>query len=132
MSAMEPNFLAMVLIVCSALILGTIYIPVLVVLHYHLTPRLDPQLFRKPFFQASELVNYQSFPLSLLRSLNYIFLIGWPSLARRRRFREFSGKVIVSWWAVVLCRIQVGIVFAGLVLALAFFGWGGFMAVFVL
>lgn len=129
---MDPTLIAMVLIICSALILGLLYIPVWAVLHHYLTPRLDPQLFRQPFFHASELVNYRLFPLSLLRSLNYIFLIGWPSLARRRRFRELSDKVSVSRWAVMLCRLQIGMVIVGLALAVAFFGWGGFMAVFVL
>ncbi|GGY81503.1 hypothetical protein [Marinobacter zhanjiangensis] len=132
MGTMEPNFLALVFVVCSVLVLGALYLPIWAILHQYLTPRLDGQLFRRPFFQSSELHNYQTFPLSLLRSLNYILLVGWPSIAKRRRFRGFTGKLAVSRWAVVLCRIQILLALVALVLAVAFFGWGGFMAVFVL
>lgn len=132
MGTMEPNFLALVLVISAILILGALYFPLWAILHYYLTPRLDGELFRKPFFHSSELVNYQVFPLSLLRSLNYIFLIAWPSAAKRKRFRGFSEELDLSRWVVVLCRMQIVIALAVLMLGAIFLGWGGFMAFFVL
>ena len=132
MASAQPAFIAMVTIISCTLIVGTVYVPVWAIHHHYLPSRLDGRLFKQPFFQPSELNNYRFFPLSLLRSLNYIFLIGWPSLARRRRFRGLSEEIKVSRWATVLCRVQVGLIILGLALALAFFGWGGFMTLFVL
>jgi len=50
-------------------LVGFIYFSLWAVLHKLLPPKLDPILFREPWFQKSELVNYQFFPLSLIRSL---------------------------------------------------------------
>lgn len=87
---------------------------------------------REPWFQKAELTYYRFFPLSLLRSMNYIYLIGWPRMAKKKRFKGFESAIPVGKTVVVLCRAQVFMAFFGLGLAIVYFGYGGIMAVFVL
>jgi len=104
-----------------AAILSLIYFPLWAVLHKLLPPKLDPILFREPWFQKSELVNYQFFPLSLIRSLNYSYLIAWPSMAKRRRFKGLEQALPVSAVATVLCKIHMSVGCIGALIAIPFF-----------
>lgn len=132
MSELEPSFLLFIALSACILVLGVLYFPLWAALHKYLTPRLDDKLFREPWFQKAELTNYRFFPLSLLRSLNYIYLIGWPRMAKKKRFKGFESAIPVGKTVVMLCRAQVFMAFFGLCLAIAYFGYGGIMAVFVL
>ncbi|WP_339799237.1 hypothetical protein [uncultured Marinobacter sp.] len=132
MSELEPTFLLFIMLSVGILILGLLYFPLWAALHKYLTPRLDGLLFREPWFQKSELDNYRLFPLSLLRSLNYIYLIGWPRMAKKKRFKGFDSAIPVGKTVVLLCRAQMFMAFFGLGLAIVYFGYGGIMAVFVL
>lgn len=132
MSELEPSFLFFIALSACILILGLLYFPLWAVLHKYLTPRLDDLLFREPWFQKAELTNYRFFPLSLLRSLNYIYLIGCPRMAKRKRFKGLEAVIPVGKAVVILCRAQMFMAFFGLGLAVVYFGYGGIMAVFVL
>ncbi|MBU3068580.1 hypothetical protein KOI40_02050 [Aestuariicella sp. G3-2] len=57
---------------------------IVVPLHISLCKRLDPLLFKEPYFQQSELGIYNSWPLSIIRSTSYMLLITWPKLVKKR------------------------------------------------
>jgi len=102
-------------------LVGFIYFSLWAVLHKLLPPKLDPILFREPWFQKSELVNYQFFPLSLIRSLNYSYLIAWPSMAKRRRFRGVDQDLPVSAIMTTLCKIHISVGVIGTLIAIPYF-----------
>lgn len=102
-------------------LIGLVYFSLWAVLHKMLPPVLDPLLFREPWFQKSELVNYQFFPLSLIRSLNYSYLLAWPDMAKRRRFKGLDRKLPVRAGVIVLCRIHISAAFSGTLVAIFYF-----------
>ncbi len=118
---MEMLFHALLGLMGLGALIGLVYFPLWAVLHKLLPPKLDPILFREPWFQKSELVNYQFFPLSLIRSLNYSYLIAWPGMAKRRRFRGFDRNLPVSAGVVALCRIHISVAFVGTLVAIFYF-----------
>lgn len=132
MAPTDPAFQFFITLSVVILVLGAVYFPLWALLHKLLTPRLDNILFREPWFTRPELTNYQFCPLSLLRSLNYIYLIGWPRMAKRKRFKGFNAQMPVSKTLTWLCRVQIFMAFSGLGLAILFFGYGGIMAAFFL
>jgi len=108
-----------------AALLSLIYFPLWAILHKLLPPKLDPVLFKEPWFQKSELVNYQFFPLSLIRSLNYSYLIAWPSMAKRRRFRGVDQDLPVSAIMTTLCKIHISVGVIGTLIAIPYFSIPG-------
>lgn len=90
----------------AAIVLMAILLPLWAALHLTLLPKLDSILFRKPFFEERELWNYQIFPLSLFRSLNYIYLIALPRLAKKKRFKSFNEPLPVGWPTVAACKLH--------------------------
>ncbi|MCH8497406.1 MAG: hypothetical protein LAT63_02925 [Marinobacter sp.] len=89
-----------------AIMLMAILFPLWTALHLTLLPKLDAILFRQPFFQERELWNYQIFPLSLLRSLNYIYLVAFPRLAKKKRFKGFDESLPISWPTIAACKLH--------------------------
>ena len=83
-----------------------VLMPLWAAIHLTLLPKLDPILFRQPFFQPKELLNYQIFPLSLFRSLNYIYLIVCPKLAKKKRFKNFDEPLPIGRIMTMACRIH--------------------------
>ena len=112
-------------------IVGVIYFPLWAVLHKLLPPKLDPILFKEPWFQKSELLNYQFLPLSLIRSLNYSYLIAWPSMAKRRRFKGLEQTLPVSTVATVLCKIHISVGLIGTLIGIFYFGIGFYVLLFL-
>ena len=64
----------------SGLVLSFILLLFVLVMHNILGRRLDPILFREPWFNATQLVMFASWPLSFIKSINYMFLIGYPNI----------------------------------------------------
>jgi len=67
----------------ASLILGSILLLLLIVMHGFLCRLLDPILFREPWFNSTQLVMFDSWPLSYIKSMNYMFLIGFPNMTLR-------------------------------------------------
>ena len=118
---METLFHVTLVLMGLGALVGLIYFPLWAVLHKLLPPILDPILFKEPWFQKSELVNYQFFPLSLIRSLNYSYLIAWPSMAKRRRFRGVDQDLPVSAIMTTLCKIHISVGVIGTLIAIPYF-----------
>lgn len=66
-----------------------ILIPFLMIMHTVLTRRLDPLLFKEPWFNATQLVTFQSWPLSFIKTVIYMFLIAYPNYIRKKK--RFNG-----------------------------------------
>jgi len=98
----DSLFYAFICLMGLGAFVGLIYFSLWAILHKLLPPKLDPILFKEPWFQKSELVNYQFFPLSLIRSLNYSYLITWPSMAKRRRFKGVNLNLPISTGVTIL------------------------------
>jgi len=90
-------------------------------LHKTMAKKLDGELFREPHFQPEELVNYQFFPLSLIKSINYIFLIAIPRLAINRRFKTLAGPPDVHKSTRILCKLVVTLQLIGLSIGITAF-----------
>lgn len=90
----------------AAVVAIALYFPTFAWLHHRLGQRLDKQLFRAPFFNGVEQINYRSFPLSLVKTISYIQLIAVPGWARRRRFKSLSSDIVVSYSDSVLSKIN--------------------------
>lgn len=113
-----------IITVVGLVIVFTVY-PLWIALHNVLCKRLDPILFREPYFQKAELVNYLCWPLSYLRSFNYVFLIASPTFAKRKRFRGFDGEIPVRGMLVVLCKLHFSLMILLSAFFFIFFGYGG-------
>ncbi len=87
--------------------------PLWVFLHHLLLKRLDHLLFIEPYFTKEERLNYLVWPLSYLKSMNYIGLIAVPRIAKRKRFKGFDSPLPVSEKVVILCKIEFALMLAG-------------------
>lgn len=117
-------------IMAAGLLVGVIFYPLWAVLHQILPKKLDRLLFRKPYFKETELINYQFFPMSLIKSINYIYLIAFPRWAKRRRFKSLNSPLPVGKMLKILCKIQFCVGLLGLVLFFVFFGYLGIAIIF--
>jgi len=131
MVSSDTLFLVFLILGLVIFALSAIYYPMWAVLHKMLSKRLDDTLLVEPYFNKSEIVNYQIFPLSMLKSLSYIYLIAAPSLAKRKRFRDFKGEVQVSEPLKLACKIHFSMAIFGLILCVVFFAYLGFAAYIV-
>ncbi|MGD8177384.1 hypothetical protein, partial [Marinimicrobium sp. ARAG 43.8] len=80
-----------------------------IVLHNTLINRLDPLLFKRPYFQEKELLLYVTWPFSFLKTAGYIMLITCPKAAKWKRFKGFDKNVPVGKPLVVLSYIEVAL-----------------------
>lgn len=110
----DTIFTVFLYLIATGFTVALIFYPLWAVLHRILCRQLDPMLFRKPFFQETELESYQAFPLSLLKSINYIYLIAYPTLARRKRFRDLDRELPISKPLKALCKLHFSIGVLGL------------------
>lgn len=81
------------------------------VLHNTLIRRLDPVLFKEPYFHKKELNTYVVWPLTMLKTVGYILLVTFPKLAKWKRFKGFSGTLPVGKSLIVLCYIELVLLF---------------------
>ena len=70
--------------------------PIWYLLHKPLTIKLDPLLFKEPYFKRSELTSCQFFPYSAIKTAIYMYLIAAPTLAKKKRFRGLQVELPVS------------------------------------
>lgn len=77
------------------IILGFVLIIYVIAMHNIMYKRFDPILFREPWFSSAELVMYSAWPLSLVKTVQYMFLISMPNYARRRRFKGVTRELEV-------------------------------------
>lgn len=130
MELIDLRFFTFLLMMLTALTLSAVYYPLWGLLHQVLPQQLDRHLFRKPFFNEKELMNYQYFPLSLIRSLNYSYLIAMPGMAKRRRFKELREDIRVNPLIRLACVVHIGCALLGAVAFVAIFGYGGYLYLF--
>lgn len=90
----------------SALVLCIISLIFVSVMHNFLSKRLDPILFREPWFTSAEMALYSSWPLSLIKSVNYMFLITYPNyVKKKKRYKSLKDVPIVQPSLKIACKI---------------------------
>ena len=118
------------MIICAiGLGVGVTFYPLWIILHNILVPKLDHILFKEPYFKKSELINYVDWPLSFIKSINYIGLIAFPKLAKRKRFKGFNGQLPVGPILKIVCKFEFSLMLFGAVMCVVAFGYLG-IAVF--
>lgn len=127
---MNPVVALGLVLICIAMIVICVVYPLWLVLHTLLTKKLDPILFKEPYFQRSELTNYRVFPLSALRSFAYIYLVAAPRWAKKKRFKGFNEPLPITKNIKIACKIQFAMMLFGSIYFIVFFtfvGWAYFV-----
>lgn len=104
---MHPVFHTFLVLLFGVLVLMAGAYILWLYLHLTLCRKLDPILFREPYFRSSELINYRYWPLNALRSLNYIYLLALPAMAKKKRFNGFNLELPVGLWLKALAKVQL-------------------------
>ncbi len=94
-----------------------------IVMHFILCRKFDAELFRSPYFRETELYLYDSWPLSLFKSMGYMLLLAFPRALKKRRFHDvvlektLSNQIlaIISRLFMVLMMISLAILLMVLV-----------------
>lgn len=97
-----------IIIFTSLLMLIPILLTYLISMHSSLCRQLDPLLFKEPWFKLAQLTMFDSWPLSLIKSINYMLLIGFPTLTlKTNKFHSLKLKDVptVSSTFKIACRI---------------------------
>lgn len=89
------------------------------ILHFILCKKYDDLLFRQPYFRITELAVYSAWPLSLFRSMGYVLLLGVPSLATKRRFKNVVLDLSNDFFLVLVCKTFLIILVMSLLFVLA-------------
>lgn len=63
-------------------------------------------MFRAPFFRKVEQINYQLFPLGMVKTIVYIQLIAIPDWAKKRRFKELRSDVAIGYLLGVVSKLK--------------------------
>lgn len=113
------------LIMGSAFLGITVAFPLWFVLHRLLEP-LDAVLLREPFFPKWDQPNWQVWPVSYIKTFNYICLIAVPSIAMRKRFKGLDEVPEVGKVTSVLAKTHFFTVCLGSMMALVHFVYFGF------
>jgi len=66
------------------------------IMYLILARRLDPILFREPWFSSAELALYSSWPLCLFKVNQYMFLFTFPNRSKRKRFIGLNQSLPVG------------------------------------
>jgi len=130
MEGTDSKFIVFLCIMLTGGVLSAVYYPLWGILHKVLPQRLDTHLFRKPFFNDAELINYQFFPLSLVKTLNYSYLIALPRMAKRKRFKKLNKEVRLNPVVRIACVIHIWCALLGTATFFAIFGYGGWLYFF--
>jgi hypothetical protein len=130
MASIDPIGLIFLAILLAGLFVGAVAYPLWFILHKRLTRKLDSILFREPYFNKQELTNYLVWPLVMVRSLNYIYLIALPQWAKKKRFKGFNQHLPVSRVETLACRVEAALVILGVLLFVLFFGFGSAVMLF--
>ena len=89
------------------------------VLHFILCRKYDDLLFKEPYFRITELAVYNAWPLSLFRSMGYALLLGVPSLATKRRFKNVVLDRSNDYFLVLFCKFFLLICLLNILFVLA-------------
>lgn len=92
----HPLMATWIVIAVITLFLGVTCYPLWYILHRFLSKRLDPLLLKEPYFTRAEQFNYQFFPLYLVKAINYVYLVAWPTLAKKKRFKGLNHELPIS------------------------------------
>ncbi|SRR5690606_11275336 len=130
MNEIDPVFL-IALIICAIVFgIGVTFYPLWIILHNILCPKLDHILFKEPYFKKSELVNYGDWPLSFLKSMNYVYLIAAPSLAKRKRFKGSNEHLPIGPILKFICKVEFCLMLCGGLMCIVFFSYMGIAVYF--
>ncbi len=92
------------------------------IMHLFLYRRFDPILFNNRWFTHAELNIYSLWPLSLIRSVIYMFLIAFPNLAiKTKRFKGFDLTLPVSPSLKVVSKIYIVLHYLTVMIGIAMF-----------
>ncbi len=94
---MHYIFFITLCIVTTMLAILAIMLPFLITMHNILYPILDPDLFKEPYFNPQQLVMFNNWPMSFIKTVIYMFLISYPNFIRKRkRFKTLKEVPQVS------------------------------------
>lgn len=125
MNEVDLAFRGLLIILAICLSVAALFYPLWIFLHKALPKNLDPLLFKEPYFQKSELANYQFFPLNFVKTINYIYLVAYPGCAKRKRFNGFNKEIPIKKSMRILCRIHFNLGIFGLLMCLILFVYLG-------
>jgi len=119
----EPHIIWIIAVslIASGLALSFILLLFLIVMHNILYRRLDHILFREPWFSSAEIAMFSSWPLSLIRSVHYMFLITYSKRSRRKRFIGLKQELPVGKHLRIASRIYLYILFLTAIIGISFF-----------
>lgn len=89
------------------LVLTPAVIVVGLILHSTLIARLDPVLFKAPYFHEKELKSLMVWPLTMVKTLGYMMLIACPKLAKWKRFKGVGEALPVEKPLIALCYAEL-------------------------
>lgn len=98
-----------------------------IILHNLLYKKMDQILFIEPYFSHFELEAYSSWPLSMIKTMIYLFLITAPEFSRKRRFKGFTQELSVSMPIRLASAICVSLLFLTALCGVLLFLYGGFL-----
>src|SRR5690606_29385076 len=116
--------LIFMLFVGAAFLIIAVAYPLWFVLHRLLEP-LVPVLLREPFFPKWDQPNWQVWPVSYIKSFNYVCLIAVPGIAMRKRFKGLDQVPKVRRVTRVLAKTHFYTMCLGVMMGiihLAYFG----------
>jgi len=106
----------------SGAVLVSILLVFLIIMHNILYPRLDPILFREPWFNSAQLDMFSTWPLSLIKSMNYMFLIAYPGFfLNRKRFNGLKTVPPVQPSIKAACKVYFILHFLTVIIAISLF-----------
>ena len=110
----------------SGLVLAFIVLLFLIVMHNILYRRLDPILFREPWFSSAEMAMFSSWPLSLIKASHYMFLIIYPKRSLKKRFIGLKQELPIGNQIRFASRMYLYIHFITAIIGVSWFlflGW---------
>lgn len=90
LSEQDLIFIGAILMMGVTIILSGIAFPLWFVMH-RLLAHLDDVLLREPFFPKWDQPNWQVWPVSYIKTFNYVCLIAVPRIAMRKRFKGLEA-----------------------------------------
>ncbi|WP_404364567.1 hypothetical protein [Marinobacter sp.] len=116
MTEADLAFRGLLALLATCAVVAILFYPTWIVLHKVLSKKLDGYIFKEPYFSRSEMINYRSFPLSLVKSINYIYLVAFPRWAKRKRFQALNEDLPVGNMLTIVCQLHFSLGLVGLVL----------------
>jgi len=121
MEDLHPTMLVWIFGGLLIFVIGAIYYPLLYILHRLLSSRLDPVLFKDPYFNRAEQFNYRFFPLYLVKAINYIYLVALPTMAKKRRFKGLDMPLPIGKALRATCIFQFSLMVVGTLVGIIWF-----------